>query len=115
MLRPAEWSLIAPMMSAEFGNMMPIDPAQAAFLAAFADEKLAGFVHIERLFHAHCLYVAPEYRHTRAAYHMMHGVDARIPAGHSAIVLTDTEEVEDMLRRMGARDAGAWRLWRKDY
>lgn len=114
-LTPDEWPLVEPIVTSVFQDALPHSSAQSSFVAGLDGARLAGFVQIEQLFHANCLYVAPEYRRGRVAWQMMKEVARLIPSGHSVIVLTDEPGVQRLVEKLGMRDAGEWRLLRKDF
>lgn len=111
-LPPDQWPLVEPIVTGEFGNGMP-GPEQSTFLAKMSNEKLAGFIHIEHLFHFNCVYVAPEHRHSGFALQLIEEAAARIPRGFSAVWLTDRRTTQ-LAKSLGARDLGIWRIFRKD-
>lgn len=110
-----QWDLVAPVMRDEFANAMPVNTDQASFVAAMDDEKLAGFLYAEQIFHLHCLYVAPEYRGTQTAWELMRETTARIPQGFSAVVMSQPSPTIRLVERLGARRIGNYDVWRKDF
>ncbi len=112
-LLPEEWGLVAPIVAAEFGNAMLATPAQATFPAFMDGDRLAGFVHVETLFHFNCVYLAPEYRRPGLALELMRYAIERIPAGFSGVWLTD-RRVGAIAKNFGARSIGEWTVYRKD-
>lgn len=112
------WGLVEPFVRGTFRDGMPTNPDQTTFLTAIDKERLAGFVHIETLFHVNSIYVAEEYRNTGLVWELMRETDAIFREqcqGYSACVLTDEPAVARYLKRMGATDRGVWRYLRKDY
>lgn len=114
-LDPAEWPLVAPLVRGLFRNSMPETPAQGSFLAALDGYCLVGFVHVEQLFHFNCVYVAPPRRGTDLALRLMSDAASRVPAGHSAFLLSDRPAIGRLAEALGASDRGTWRYWRKDF
>lgn len=110
------WGLLEAVVRGTFRDEMPTDPRQSTFRASFDGKRLAGFVHIESLYHVNLIYAAPEYRHTGLVWKMMEDVDRILTGtGHSGIVLTDEPGVARYLKKLGATDRGVWRYLRKDY
>lgn len=119
-LTPEEWPLVAPVLRGEFACAMPKSPAQASFLAAFDGSELAAFVHVETLFHMNALYVAERHRGaglkgSRLAMRLAAEADALVPAGFSAVVLSDRPSLARLMRRLGGRELTASSMVRKDY
>lgn len=109
------WPLVEPVVRGECHNGMPVTAAASTFLTALDGERLAGFIHLEQLFHYNILWVAPDYRRTRLAYRLMREVDSLIPAGFSTVSFVDKLSVSRMLRRLGGRSLGQCEVLRKDY
>jgi hypothetical protein len=117
LLTPDEWSLVRPEVEGRFGNSMPTDPTQSSFLATLDGDRLAGFVHIERLVHVNCVFVDEAYRPTRVGWNLMREADAIMQGlpGNSALVLTGKESVGRMCERLGMRLLAAQMIYRKDF
>lgn len=117
-LTPDEWPLVAPIVTGEFGNSMPIDTRQSTFDAVMHGERLAGFIHMEMLFHYNSFWVAPEYRgNLRVPLMLMHSAESRLSQleGFSAIAMPDAPSQVKMYKRFGGRPLGLKEVWRKDY
>lgn len=112
-LLPEEWGTVYDIVTEDFRNAMPDRPDQATFLAETDGERLRGFVHIESLLHFNCVWVAEEERGTDLAVDLMRDAASRIPKGFSAVWLTD-RSVGAIARRLGAREVGTYRVYRKD-
>lgn len=112
-LPPDQWPLVAPIVTSEFHNAMPQTPEQTTFLTALDGAKLAGFIHVEHLFHFNCVYAAPEYRGSGLALDLIKEAAGLVPAGFSAVWLTDRKATA-IANELGARDMGVWRIFRKD-
>lgn len=114
LILPVErWPLVEPIVTGEFGNGMPATPGQATFLAAMEGEKLAGFIHVEHLFHFNCVYAAREYRSRGLALQLIKEAASLIPPGFSAVWLSDRNTAR-MAAALGAREVGQYRVYRKD-
>src|SRR6185369_266298 len=112
MLPPDRWSLVAPIVQREFGNAMPT-PADSGFLTALDGEKLAGFIHVESLYHFACEYIAPGYEDSGLSRRLIQDAASCIPIGRSGIWFTD-RTVDHIAARVGARVVGDYRVYRKD-
>lgn len=115
----AQWPLVAPIVTGEFNNKMPEHDGRASFVAQFDQERnLAGFVHVETLYHFNCIWTAPQYRESRfgaadfARRLMSEAVD-KIPEGFSGLWLAD-RSVDNLAASMGARRLGEYVVYRKD-
>jgi GNAT superfamily N-acetyltransferase len=108
----AQWPLVAPVVG-EFGNGMPDHPGRATFITALAHERLAGFVHVETVYHFNCVYVAPEFENTGLTMRLIKDAVSCIPEGFSGIWLTD-RNVDRLAAQIGARNIGTYRAYRKD-
>lgn len=110
-----KWPLVAPVVAGEFNNEMPTVASQAEFFSALDGERLAGFVHIERLFHFNCVHIEQDYRDQAAglAMRLIKEAVAAIPRGYSAVWFAD-RNVRKIAAELGARDIGEFRVYRKD-
>lgn len=113
-LLPEEWDKVAPIVTGEFNNAMPQTPAQGGFLAALDGERLAGFVHIESLFHLVSTYVFPDYRRTGLGWDLLMEAAARTPPGFSVALLT-TRTRTKMAKVVGAHRVGNFNFYRRDF
>lgn len=113
-LTPEEWNQVAPIVTGEFNNAMPKTSAQGGFLAALDGERLAGFVHIEHLFHLVSTYVAPEYRRTGLGWELLMDAAARTPPGFSVALLTKRVR-NKMAAVVGAYKVGNFNFYRRDF
>ncbi len=117
-LPPDRWPEIASVVESEFHNRMPV-VGQSVFPALVDGDKLAGFVHIEHLYHFVSCYVVPEYRGQGVGPRLIESATDRVPAGHSMIWLRPDLAHEKRLgellaQRYGARDQGLFQVFRKD-
>lgn len=109
-----QWSLVEPIYTGpEFQNAMPATPEQATFPVLMDGDKLAAFLLVEHLYHFNSVKVMPEYRGQGFAQQLIREAVARIPAGHSAIWITDSQHPL-AAKRVGARDLGLCQVYRKD-
>lgn len=122
LLDQVEWPRLKAIMSTEFQNGMPVNPAQSAFdVIETSAGEIAAFVHIETVFNLNAFYVAPEHRHqNRLLVELMRDVDARLKASTDfpVIAMLDANDTENkvarMLSRLGGRDLGVCRVLRRD-
>ncbi|HKS27832.1 MAG TPA: hypothetical protein VJS44_08435 [Pyrinomonadaceae bacterium] len=113
-----EWDLVAPIVRGVFRNAMPTTEAQAVFPAVMHGENLAGFIHLEALFHYNSIWVAPEHRNNpRVAMRLMLDAHERLSQlhGFSAIAMPEAESHIKMYKRFGGRSLGVHEVWRRDY
>lgn len=113
-----QWGIIEPIVTGEFGNKMPEHPNRASFITQFADGELAGFVHVETLYHFNCIYLAPRFRESRFgaadfARRLMSEAVEKIPEGFSGLWLAD-RKVDRIAESLGARRLGDYTVYRKD-
>lgn len=113
-LEPSEWPLVAPVVTGEFRNSMPVRGDQSSFLAAFDGESLAGFVHVETLFHINCVFVKPCYRRAGLGLALLAAAAGRVPQGFSAIAIAPRSP-ELLARFLGARPLGRQQIFRRDF
>lgn len=92
---------------------MPDHPGRASFITALSQKQLAGFVHVESLFHFNCVYVTPEHEHTGLTMRLIRDATACIPEGFSALWMTD-RNVGLIARTLGWRHVGTFSVYRKD-
>lgn len=111
MLPPDHWSRLEPVVR-QFGNTMP-SPQDSGFLTALDGEKVAGFIHVESLYHFVCEYIAPGYEGSGLSRRLIQDAASCIPVGRSGIWLTD-RKVDHIAARVGARHVGNYRVYRKD-
>lgn len=114
LVKPEEWSLIEGAMKRVFNNDMPVTPDQAVFLGLYDEAKLAGWIHIEHLYHFNCVYIEAQYRQTGLGLRLIKEATDRIPAGHSAIWITDRHVANKIAPKLGARNLGNFQVFRKD-
>lgn len=108
-----EWDRVRPIVEGVFENKMPETPERATFVAAMEGETLAGFLHIESLYHFNCVYVTPEHERSGLSKQLIARASTCIPEGRSAIWLTD-RNVDHLAAAVGARYVGTYRVYRKD-
>lgn len=116
-LKFEDWPLVEPFVTGEFGNAMPDNPNRATFVAAIDGDVLAGFLHVETLFHFNCVKVLPEYENQGLAVRLIEAGIQCIPAGFAGIWLADRDDKDDLrllARNLGARDVGLYRYYRRD-
>lgn len=92
---------------------MPIRPDQASFLAEVDGDTLRGFVHVENLLHFNCVWVADGERKSSLAFDLIRDAVSRIPKGFSGVWMMD-RNMGAVARRLGAREVGTYRIYRKD-
>lgn len=109
-----DWSTIADIVTREFNDGMPTSTDQATFAALMDGDKLAAFLHVEKLYHFNSLYVMPDYRKQGCARQLLRSASASIPEHESAIWLGPTDRGEIFARGFGFRDLGIYRVFRKD-
>lgn len=108
------WSAVESIVREEFCNGMPQRRESDTFIARFDGDKLAGFVHVEHLYHFNSLYVAPEYRGQGIAAGMFLDALGCVPPGFSAVALIPENKRSTWARYVNARDLGLLHVWRKD-
>lgn len=113
-VKPEEWSQIEGAMKAVFHNDMPVTPDQAVFVGLYDEGRLAGWVHVEHLYHFNCVYLDVPYRQSGLGLKLIKEAASRIPAGHSAICIANRGYAVPIARALGARDLGIQRVFRKD-
>lgn len=113
-VKPEEWLQIEGPMKAVLGNDMPVTPEQATFLGAYDDGKLVGWIHIEHVYHFNSVYLEAQYRQSRLGLKLIQEAASHIPAGHSAIWLTDRNVANKIAQLIGARNLGNYQVFRKD-
>lgn len=113
LLTDDEWPLIEPILCGQMRNGMPVTPDQSTFEGAFVDGKLVGHLHVEGLFHFNYVHIDAQYRQTGLALRLIRKATSRIPAGFSAIWLTD-RNADQIARLMGWRNVGKFTVYRKD-
>lgn len=111
MLPPERWPLLEPIVS-QFGNRMPT-PADSGFLTALDGEKVAGFIHVESLYHFVSEFITPGYENSGLSKRLIQDAASCIPIGRSAIWLTD-RNVDRLAARLDWRHVGNYRVYRKD-
>ena len=116
-----QWPLVEPIVTKEFRDAMPLTPAQSDFVALRDGQSVAGFLHVEHLYHFNSLYIMPEYRNQGLAMRLIRKATSSIPPLHSGIWLAPADKgdsIESKARRlaidMGAREVGVYRVFRKD-
>lgn len=114
LLLPEEWDIVAPHVAGEFRNSMPATPEQGSFLAEMDGDRLAGFVHVETLFHFAGTWVAPEYRRSRLGLSLLLDAALRIPEGFSGVLMTERRNAMRTARLFGAREVGQFHVYRRD-
>jgi hypothetical protein len=98
-----KWPLVEKIVTEVFGNKMPTDPARDTFVALMDGDRVAGFVHVEQIFHFDCVYVDPEYANrSKMAMQLIRDAAHSIPEGHSGIWLSD-RRVDNIAEMVGAR------------
>jgi len=97
------WAEIAPQVNA-FGNVMPESDKRAGFLTMMNNDRVAGFVHVETLYHFAGVQVNAEYGANRAemALELIRAASVSIPEGYSGIWLTD-KRVDEIATLAAAR------------
>ncbi len=110
----ADWSLVEPVVTQTFGNAMPASAESDSFIARMDGDRLAGFLHVETLYHFNSLFVTPEYRNAGIGPGLFRDGLECIPPGFSAIVMADRRDWQHWARYVGARDLGMCRILRKD-
>jgi hypothetical protein len=110
-----KWNLVAPIVTGEFGNSMPTNPNRSSFVARLKpDGDVAGFVHVETLYHFAGAWVAPDLRgNPKEALSLMGDAVGRIPQGFSGLWLSDGY-YDRIANLMGARLMGEYAVYRKD-
>lgn len=112
MLPPAEWPRIEPIVR-EFGNCMPT-PDDSGFLTALDGDKVAGFIHVESLYHFVNVWVDPSYANSGLSRRLIQDAASCIPIGRSGIWFTE-RNMDQVAAQVGARLVGSnYRVYRKD-
>ena len=113
-LAPNEWDKIQDIYTQEFGNAMPDNPEQSAFLGVFFDDQLVGFSHVEVVFHLNAVYLNDEHRQKGAVNALLEQIDSSIPPSFPVFILSETK-IGNVPKKFGFRDVGSTRVWRRDY
>lgn len=109
-----DWAEIERDMKADFNNDMPVLRSQACFLGAYDGDELAGWLHIEHLYHFNVVRIKAQYRQTGLALRLIKEAVSRIPSGHSAIWITPRPVANKIASVVGARNIGTYQVFRKD-